>query len=68
MILGKYIENKIESLNEYKNLGGLKGLDKSKTLKPAGIIDEIKRSELRGRAGAGFPTGFKLELGINYIL
>ena len=64
MILGKYIENKIESLNEYKNLGGLKGLDKSKTLKPAGIIDEIKRSELRGRAGAGFPTGFKLELGI----
>jgi NADH:ubiquinone oxidoreductase subunit F (NADH-binding) len=63
MILGKYIEKKVESLKEYKNLGGLKGLEKAKNLEATGIIEEIKRSELRGRAGAGFPAGFKLELG-----
>lgn len=28
---------------------------------PSGILDEIKRSNLRGRGGAGFPTGLKLE-------
>ncbi len=63
MIFGKYIEKKIESLKEYKNLGGLKGLEKAKNLEAIQIIEEIKKSELRGRGGAGFPTGFKLELG-----
>jgi NADH:ubiquinone oxidoreductase subunit F (NADH-binding) len=63
MILGEYIKTKIESLADYRKLGGFEALEKAKNLEPEDIIDEIKRSELRGRAGAGFPAGFKLELG-----
>jgi len=29
---------------------------------PAQIVDEVKRSKLRGRGGAGFPTGVKWDL------
>ena len=34
---------------------------KAVNLKPEDVIDEIKRSNLRGRGGAGFPTGLKWE-------
>ena len=34
---------------------------KAVNLQPEGVIDEIKRSNLRGRGGAGFPTGLKWE-------
>ncbi|MCF8378223.1 MAG: NAD(P)H-dependent oxidoreductase subunit E [Bacteroidales bacterium] len=34
-------------------------LNKLPELKPAGIIEEVKNSNLRGRGGAGFPTGLK---------
>jgi NADH-quinone oxidoreductase subunit F len=63
MILGKYIKEKIENLTNYREIGGFKAIEKAKNLEPKEIIEEIKRSELRGRAGAGFPAGFKLELG-----
>ena len=33
--------------------------------KPADVVEEIKRSGLRGRGGAGFPTGVKWEAGMN---
>jgi len=38
---------------------GYKALQKALTLKPAEVIDEVKKSNLRGRGGAGFPTGMK---------
>ena len=48
-------------LATYKKLGGYKGLEK--TLKsgmtPAAVVDEMKKSGLRGRGGAGFSTGTK---------
>jgi NADH-quinone oxidoreductase subunit F len=47
------------SLDEYKKRGGYKGLEKALELAPAQIIDEVKKSNLRGRGGAGFPTGLK---------
>ena len=49
-----------ESISEYEKAGGYKGLKKALLeLTPEGIIDEIKGSGLRGRGGAGFPTGLK---------
>ena len=62
MILKKYITRKTESLDAYRALGGLTALQKAAGLGRKTIIDEIKKSQLRGRAGAGFPTGFKLEM------
>ncbi len=46
--------------NGYKALA--KVLEKSN---PRWVVDEIKRSGLRGRGGAGFPTGLKWEFGLN---
>jgi formate dehydrogenase iron-sulfur subunit len=47
------------SFDEYRAHGGLKGLARAENIGPAAIIDEITRSGLRGRGGAGFPTGIK---------
>ena len=38
---------------------GYKALEKALKMKPAEVIDEVKKSNLRGRGGAGFPTGMK---------
>src|SRR6185503_11813612 len=35
------------------------GLERSLTMQPAAIVDEVIQSGLRGRGGAGFPTGIK---------
>jgi formate dehydrogenase iron-sulfur subunit len=47
------------SLDEYRALDGYKGLEKALALGPAGIVEEVTNSGLRGRGGAGFPTGIK---------
>lgn len=49
----------VGSLKEYEAGGGLTGLRRALGLSPDQIIDEIKQSGLRGRGGAGFPTGIK---------
>ncbi|MDI6824743.1 MAG: NADH-quinone oxidoreductase subunit NuoF [Bacillota bacterium] len=50
------------SIDDYIALGGYSALVKAlTTMTPEGIIDEIKQSGLRGRGGAGFPTGRKWE-------
>jgi NADH-quinone oxidoreductase subunit F len=46
-------------INEYIKVGGYKALSKALELKPSDILDEVRRSGLRGRGGAGFPTGMK---------
>ncbi|WP_151719546.1 formate dehydrogenase beta subunit [Gemmobacter serpentinus] len=46
-------------LADFRAHGGFKGLERAITLSGAAIVDEVTRSGLRGRGGAGFPTGIK---------
>ncbi len=47
------------SLNDYKAQGGLTGLARAIAMPCADIVAEVTASGLRGRGGAGFPTGIK---------
>jgi formate dehydrogenase iron-sulfur subunit len=47
------------SLEDYRIHGGYRGLERALALGPQGTIEEIVQSGLRGRGGAGFPTGIK---------
>jgi len=46
-------------MDRYLALDGYKAVQKALALGPDGIINEVKASNLRGRGGAGFPTGMK---------
>ena len=49
-----------EKIEDYLEKGGYKALEKClKEMTPDQVIEEIKKSGLRGRGGAGFPTWFK---------
>jgi NADH-quinone oxidoreductase subunit F len=49
-----------DKIDTYISLGGYKALEKAiRTLSPDEIVEMVKKSELRGRGGAGFPTGLK---------
>jgi NADH-quinone oxidoreductase subunit F len=50
----------IKELPEYRRMGGFKAFRTAvTTMKPEEVIDVVKASGLRGRGGAGFPTGLK---------
>ncbi|HRG58084.1 MAG TPA: NADH-quinone oxidoreductase subunit NuoF [Bacteroidia bacterium] len=50
----------IQSLEVYRKMGGYASVEKAlKTMSPDAIVEEVKKSGLRGRGGAGFPTGMK---------
>ena len=49
-----------EQIEEYISVGGYEALAKAvTTMSPEDVIEEIKKSGLRGRGGGGFPTGMK---------
>jgi NADH:ubiquinone oxidoreductase, NADH-binding (51 kD) subunit len=47
------------TLRVYRETGGYRGWDKARGMEPAAITEEVKKSNLRGLGGAGFPTGVK---------
>ncbi len=47
------------SLETYRRDGGYEAFRKALSMPPEGVIDVVKASGLRGRGGAGFPTGVK---------
>ena len=64
-----------ENIDEYIAVDGYQALGKALTeMTPQQVIDEIKKSGLRGRGGAGFPTGMKWQFaadqpkGVKYVL
>ena len=62
------------SIDDYRRHGGLRGLERALRLGPKATIEEILASGLRGRGGAGFPTGVKwrttagIEAEQNYVV
>lgn len=50
----------IKTLEVYRQYGGYRSVEKAvKTMSPDDVVEEVKKSGLRGRGGAGFPTGMK---------
>ncbi len=50
----------IATLDVYRQHGGYASVEKAlKTMQPSDVLEEVKKSGLRGRGGAGFPTGMK---------
>ncbi len=57
-----------EQIEEYIAVGGYEALAKSiTTMTPQEVIDEVKKSGLRGRGGGGFPTGMKWQFAANSV-
>ena len=53
------------SLSDYVSRDGYKGLQRALTMKPEALVEEVTNSGLRGRGGAGFPTGIKWKTVLN---
>ncbi len=56
---GDFKDRHIVHYDEYVKTGGYQALRKALSMKPEEVIEEVKKSVLRGRGGAGFPAGVK---------
>jgi len=66
LILGHNLKIDPTSLEDYLAVGGYQALVKALfSMSPRQVIDEVKRSGLRGRGGAGFPSGVKWDFARN---
>jgi len=53
------------SIDDYIAQDGYRGLERALAMPPADIVEEVAKSGLRGRGGAGFPTGIKWRTVLN---
>jgi NADH-quinone oxidoreductase subunit F len=55
------------AIGEYLGIGGYGGLEKALEMSPVEVVEEVTKSNLLGRGGAGFPTGRKWEFAVRAI-
>ena len=59
----------IQTYEVYRKKGGYASVEKAlKTMTPDSVMEEVKKSGLRGRGGAGFPAGMKWQASIRCII
>src|SRR6188472_3553626 len=59
LLLDKANVENIRLYDVYRRNGGYASVEKAFKMSPNDLVEEVKKSGLRGRGGAGFPTGMK---------
>ena len=59
VVFERLVEGPIDSLDTYASRDGYRALERALAMTPPQIVAEVEASGLRGRGGAGFPTGRK---------
>ena len=59
LLLEKAHVQGIRTYEVYRREGGYRSVEKALKMAPADIVEEVKKSGVRGRGGAGFPAGMK---------
>src|SRR5438045_3887247 len=59
LVTKNFGNEKAKTVAGYQAVGGYQALAKAFLMTPGSILDEVKKSNLRGRGGAGFSTGMK---------
>jgi NADH-quinone oxidoreductase subunit F len=61
IVLAGADDHDLTSLDEYRAIGGYEQLERARAMKPAAVLDQLNKANLRGRGGAFFPTGRKMQ-------
>jgi len=59
VLTAHFANERYRRMDTYRQYGGYGALEKAIAMTPEAIIDEVKKANLRGRGGAGFPAGVK---------
>ncbi|HWN20462.1 MAG TPA: hypothetical protein VNP93_00680, partial [Gaiellaceae bacterium] len=59
IVLADTEDRDLTRLAAYREVGGFEALAKARAMEPQQLLDDLLASGLRGRGGAGFPTGRK---------